>query len=79
MSARIEDVLIELSKDPFRAAQFLQNPQTETELTPDEIGVLIGDSDRLDRVLQITMAKNDGGPAKPKTKPKPKKKATKKK
>ncbi len=74
MSTRIEDFLIELSKDPYRTAQFRDSPEQELEglgLTSHEMSVLAaGKTEELDRVLHMRKKPNQG---KPKPKPKPKK------
>ena len=60
MSTRIEDVMIELSKDPYQAMQFAENPEALSGLTDDERGILIrGDRQELDRTLHMEKAKND--------------------
>ena len=80
MSARIEDFLIELSQDPYRAARFKANPELELvgqDWNPDQVKVLIsGDAEVWDKTLQMAAKKkkiNGGGNGK-KPKPKPKKK-----
>jgi hypothetical protein len=71
MSTRIADLMIELSKDPYRAVQFTQNPEVVQGLSDGEIDVLIrGDRDELDRTLHMTKSKDDVQ----KTKKKPTKK-----
>jgi len=45
MSTRIEDLMIELSKDPYRAMQFTEK---------------IGDRQELDRTLHMAKSKNEG-------------------
>jgi hypothetical protein len=60
MSTRIEDVMIELSKDPYLAMQFAENPAMVSGLTDDEMGIVIrGDRQDLDRTLHMTKSKND--------------------
>ncbi len=57
MSTRIEDLMIELSQDPYRAMQFTEP---------------IGDRKQLDRTLHMAKSKNEGKkmPKKPKGKKK---------
>ena len=60
MSTRIEDFLIELSKNPYRAMQFTENPEAESSLTAEEMKILApGNRDELDRTLHMAKAKND--------------------
>jgi hypothetical protein len=71
MSTRIEDFLIELSKNPYRAIQFTENPEAESGLTAEELKILApGNRNELDRTLHMAKAKNEGKKAKPKTKKK---------
>jgi len=55
MSTRMEDLMIELSKDPYRAMQFTER---------------IGDREELDRTLHMKKSKNEGKAKKPKGKKK---------
>ena len=75
MSTRIEDFLIELSKNPYRTMQFPENPQAESAgLTLDEMSLLIsGDTEQLDRTLHMKKRPNEG-PTKGVKKPSKKKK-----
>jgi len=77
MSTRIEDFLIELSKDPYRAMQFTQNPEAESALSADDKSVLIGDRDALDRTLHVAKNANEGKAKTVKTAKKPKAKKKK--
>ena len=58
MSTRIEDLMIDLSKDPYLAMQFTH----------------IGDREELDRTLHMAKSKNEGKKTAAKPKPGKKKK-----
>jgi len=83
MSSRFEDFLIALSQDPYRAAQFRNNPGAEVAvfgLSAEEADVLIsGDISDLDGSVPVRLATMGSKTIKPKKKPKKKKSATKKK
>jgi hypothetical protein len=83
MSSRVEDFLIALSQDPYRAAQFQENPGVEVGvfgLSAEEADVLIsGDIGDLDGSLPVRLAIMGSKTIKPKKKPKKKKKPAKKK
>jgi hypothetical protein len=79
MSTRVENLMIELSQDPYRATRFRDNPDAEVAafgLSTEEAGILIsGDLSDIDESLNIRKAASMAE-KKPKPKPRPKKKKT---